>query len=393
MNRSVAAINELFDEQLRKLHEGPGRVVNPLIRLEHGDGSLLWEAARGSARADRSEPLTPAHRFHVASIAKTMTAALIMRHAERGAFGARGIDARLVDLEVLPPSELARLGPSGHENSGELITLRHLLTHTSGMRDAMVDDATHLGGPAPGSLIGRLLGPGGDASRSWTPWDPAHPRDPEAGVVNFFLNSGISTAPLEAPGRLFHYSDTGFVLLGLVAERAGGEPLHAQLRRHLFAPLNLEDTYLAYRDDPPGLGPKRAPESDCWANDVPCLSAGVNLSFDWAGGGVVSTAKSLNAFLRSLLAGRLFERRATLEEMLSWQEPTGLQPPRSGVGLGIFRTDSPCGPLIGHSGAWGGKMFYSPRLDIHVAGTTNQSSGPANWHWDFLEAARTALSA
>ena len=377
-----------FAALLEELRRGPGGVVNPLARLERGDGSLLWEGANGRARADGDEALTPGHRFHVASIGKTMTATLVLRHAERGAFGPPGIDARLAELGVLDSRIVARLSRRGAESFGERITLRQLLTHTAGLRDAMVDDATSLGGPAPGSLIGRMLAPGGDPRRCWEPWDAGRPDDAEAGVVNFFLNSGISDAALGAPGEAFHYSDTGFMLLGLAVEHAGRAPFHSQLREQLFAPLGLADTYLAYRDDPPGLGPARQPESDCWAADTPCLSGGVNLSFDWSGGGVVSTAGSLIAFLRALLQGRLFERRGTLATMLDWVAPSGLAPPRSGVGLGLFRTDSPCGPLIGHSGAWGAKMVFCPELDLYFAGTSNQSHGPANWHWPFLEAAR-----
>jgi D-alanyl-D-alanine carboxypeptidase len=273
---------------------------------------------------------------------------------------------------------------------GAGITLRHLLTHTAGLRDAMVDDTDRIGGPAPGSLIGRLMGEDGDPARPWVPWDPSRPDDPDAGLINFFLNSGIAGAALGPPGQAFHYSDTGYVLLGLVLQRVDARPLHEQLREEIFEPLGLHDSYLAYRDDPPGLGAARRPEADCWAEGTPCLSAGVNLSFDWAGGGVVATARDLIAFLRALLGGRLFDRPETLQVLLDWQVPAGLEPPRSGVGLGLFRVQSPCGPLIGHSGAWGAKMFFAPDLDLYLAGTTNQSASPHDWHWQFLETAGRA---
>lgn len=379
-----------FESLLDGLVAGPGGVRNPLVRIETGDGRLLWEGARGAARADAPQPLTPAHRIHIASIAKTMTAALVLRLAERGAFGPRGIDARYADFDVLESRDIDRLSCRGGESFGRTMTLRHLLTHTAGLRDAMVDDATALGGPAPGSLIGRMTSPSGDPRRSWVAWDPARPGDPGAGVVNFFLNSGISGAALGCPGAAFHYSDTGFMLLGLLLERVADRPYHAQLHEQLFAPLDLSDTYLAYHDDPPDVGGKREPEADCWAVDVPCLSSGFNLSFDWAGGGVVSSARSLNAFLRALLRGQLFMRPGTLDEMLDWRVPPGLQEPRTGTGLGIFRTGSPCGDLVGHSGAWGAKMVYCRDLDLFFAGTTNQSACDPNWHWPFLQAAGAA---
>lgn len=379
-----------FDGTLEALRTQAAHPTQPIVRIELADGTLLWEGASGQARADAAGGLTPQHRFHVASIAKTMTAALVLRRSERGAFGAAGLDARLADFDVLADRDVARLSRDGAADYGAHITLRHLLTHTAGMRDAMVDDTVRLGGPAPGSVIGRLMRGAGDRARAWVPWDSSRPDEPDAGVINFFLNSGIAGAALGPPGQAFHYSDTGYVLLGLLLERVAGLPLHAQLREEIILPLGMRDSYLAYRDDPADLGPARRPEADCWAEDTPCLSGGVNLSFDWAGGGVVSTARDLIAFLRALLGGRLFARPETLRAMLDWQVPAGLDAPRSGVGLGLFRVQSSCGPLIGHSGAWGAKMFYAPDLDLYLAGTTNQSASPHDWHWPLLEAAGRA---
>ena len=373
--------------RLEALHARSPAPTNVLARIERGDGALVFSGAAGVARADHDERLTSTHRFHVASIAKTMTATLLLRQLECGAFGPQGLDAPLAAFDVLPPESMDRLWRDRGGSRSREITLRHLLTHTAGLRDAMVDDATTLDGPAPGSLIGRMMAPGADASRAWVPWDGARPHAQDAGVVNFFINSGIADAPLALPGERFHYSDTGFVLLGLLLERVTGLPLHRQMREEIFDPLGLEDTYLAYRDDPRGLGPGRWPEADCWAGQVPCLSAGVNLSFDWAGGGVVSSARSLISFLRALLGGRLFSKPATLASMLDWQVPPGLARPRTGVGLGIFRTESSCGPLVGHSGAWGGKLFYSRDCDLYFAGTTNQSASAPDWHWSLLQLA------
>jgi D-alanyl-D-alanine carboxypeptidase len=381
-----------FGNLLEALRRQAAHPTRPVVRIERADGTLLWEGASGTARADEAGDLTPHHRFHVASVAKTMTAVLVLRRLERGAFGAAGLDARFADLDVLPARDVVRLSRRGSADFGKHITLRHLLTHTAGLRDAMVDDTASLGGPAPGSLIGRLMGPGGDPNRAWVAWDPSRPDDPDAGVINCYLNSGIAGAALGPPGQAFHYSDTGYVLLGLVLERVAGRPLHQQLRDEIIGPLALRDSYLAYRDDPSDVGQARRPETDCWAEDTPCLSAGVNLSFDWAGGGVVSTARDLIAFLRALLGGQLFEHRETLRLMLDWQVPAGLAPPRSGVGLGLFRVQSSVGPLIGHSGAWGAKMFFAPDLGLYLAGTTNQSASPHDWHWQLLEAARAAVT-
>lgn len=354
-------------------------IRNAVVQVCDPKGETLFEAVHGLARPDA--PMTVSHRFHLASVAKTMTATLLLQLAEEGAFGAKGIDAAYAGFGVFSPDIMARLHRRDGVSLAHTITLRHLLTHTSGIRDAMEDDANTLGGPAPGSLIGAIRSGKSEAARFWRPWSPERPEDASAGVINLFLATGIADAALSDPGTRFHYSDTGFMLLALLAEKITGQSYGALLHERIFAPLGLADTYLAYRCDPLDLGPKRTPESEFWSDDLPLLESGVSLSFDWGGGGVVSSALSLNRFLRALLAGELFKSRGTLAAMLSWATPPNLEPPRTGVGLGVFRTAMNGVELIGHSGASGAKMFHAPRGGFFISGTINQSSGPGDWHW------------
>jgi D-alanyl-D-alanine carboxypeptidase len=250
----------------------------------------------------------------------------------------------------------------------------------------MVDDAEHCAGPAPGSLIGELLAPGGNPARAWVPWDPQLPDDASAGVINFFINRGIADQPLFLPGEGFHYSDTGFVMLGLLVQTIEGRSLHESLRARILQPLGLGSTYLAYRDEPP-LGPNRAPEAEVYAGDLPVLTAGGNLSFDWAGGGLVSTVLDLATFLRKLVGGHLFLAEDTLAQMIQWIRPAGLDESRTGVGLGLFRTPFDGAELWGHSGAWGTKLAFEPRSGLVFAGTTNQARSRNDWHHPFIRSA------
>ena len=136
----------------------------------------------------------------------------------------------------------------------------------AGIKDAVVDDATGIaedyGGPAPGSYGARLRAgieahltclsdPNCDlagliTSKDWAMWNPACPNDKEAGVINWFLASGTAAAALAPPGQLFHYSDTGYVILGLLTEMLSGQSLHRQWRERIFDPLGMDRSYLAY---------------------------------------------------------------------------------------------------------------------------------------------------
>lgn len=361
------------------------------VRVERlFSGELLFERAAGQLRQGGRAMLV-GDRFHLASIAKTMTAAVVLQLAEEGSFGRHGIDATLASTGVFSDPVMARLLVVDGRAQGDLLTLRHLLQHTGGLRDAMVDDRHTLGGPASDSLIGGLMGGRISPMHHWVPWDAKLIDVPEAGVLNYYLNE-VAHAGLSVPGTAFHYSDTGYILLGLLIEAVGGQPLHQAFRRRIFDPMGLDQTYLAYRGDPPELGADRFPESEPWMGPMPCFSSGGNLSFDWAGGGVVTTAKELAAFLRGLLRGQLFATAASLEEMNKFVRPKGLLAPRVGVGLGLFNTVHEGISLVGHSGAWGCKMFATPEYDLLISGTLNNADVPEDWHVQLLKAFITASS-
>jgi D-alanyl-D-alanine carboxypeptidase len=358
-------------------------IRNAVVQVGDQSGRTLFGAAYGHARP--GVPMTVAHRFHLASVTKPMTATLVLQLAEEGAFGVMGIDAAYAEFGVFPPGIMARLHRHGGGSQAHAITLRHLLTHTSGIRDAIEDDAVTLGGPAPGSVLGKILSGQVDRAHFWRAWAPDAVEDADAGVINHFLATGVAEVALHAPGAGFHYSDTGFMLLALLIEKVTGQTYGGRLHQRIFAPLDLGDTYLAYRADPADLGSKRSPEAEFWGGDTPLLESGFTLSFDWGGGGVVSSAASLNVFLRALLDGALFRSPETLTAMLAWTTPPGLKAPRTGVGLGLFRTEMNGMELIGHSGASGAKMFFAPREGVFLSGTINQSIGPGDWHWPLAQ--------
>lgn len=353
------------------------------FRVESADGALLWEGAAGTATPG-GPPMTPATPFHVASIGKTFTATLILQLAEEGDFGPGGIDTRYAEIAPFAPAIAARLVQPE-------TTLRHLLSHMAGMRDAFEDDAHALGGPdgpAAGSLMAFMMA--SDPSRRWEPWDAERADDREAGVINWFIASGTAAAPLSPPGARFHYSDTGYMLLALLAEAVTGTAYPALVRSRILAPLGLETAvYMPWREFRPTA--LTAPDAEVWLGPTPLLAAGGNLSFDYGGGGQVATPAALNAFLRALLGGALFRQPETLAEMTALQAAEGLAAPRRGVGLGLFETGIGGFRFLGHSGAWSGRMLFEPDHGLFLSGTLNQAGAPVGWHADMLHSVLETL--
>lgn len=356
---------------------GPRGVVLAVDR-----GSEVAHAAAGIARADTGEALTAAHPFHIASVGKMCTAAMVLQAVEAGAFP-HGLDSTLTDLGaagLLHP----RLARDAHPSPGQ-VTLRHLLGHTSGMKDMQSDDASgtaadHGGAPAPQSVQGRFWadviatakGGEGDgfAHHRWVGWDPDHPDDPMAGMLNRFLATGTAATPVAAPGERFHYSDTAYVLLATVIEAVNGRPYHEVQRRDVLDPLGMTTTYQAYVDDP--APDARRHEMEVWGGSHALLGEGYDLSFDWGGGGQVSTVGDLCRLVRGFLDGRLFRDPATLALATDWGTPVGLTAPRTGMGLGLHRWHVDGHELVGHSGAWGVRAFLEPATGVVAVSTVGR---------------------
>lgn len=378
----------------------PG-VINAVIRLDAPESGFTYEKAVGRARADSPAPMTATHQFHVASVAKTMTAVLILQLLEEGAFGVKGLDSNLLELGLFDEAIVERLHMIDGVSYGKRMTVRHLLTHTAGIKEAVGDDAggtsKDYGGAAPNSYGARyrqgipahlacLADPNCDVSmlitsKHWQMWDPRRPDDKEAGVINWFLATGTSAAALTPPGEQFYYSDTGYVILGLLAEKLAGKRLHRLWRERIFDPLGMDSSYLAYAEDPEPM-PWIHDVSDFFVGEVGCESSRLNVSFDRGGGGVVSTVGDLNTFMRALVEGRLFQRPETLVRMTQWRFFPGIVAPRTGVGLGIFGEATDYGTVvIGHSGAYGTKMYYEPETGVYFSGTVNQRLGVPYYWW------------
>jgi D-alanyl-D-alanine carboxypeptidase len=105
--------------------------------------------------------------------------------------------------------------------------------------------------------------------------------------------------------------------------------------------------------------------------DVPVVSSGLDVSFDWAGGGVVTTASDLARFLRGVQRATLFRRSSTRDEMIACEPTPASSGRRTGYGLGIRCVETQYGAMWGHTGAWGAAMFVFPESDVAITGTVN----------------------
>lgn len=164
------------------------------------DGEIVLERGYGSAQVEHGVPITPATIFHVASVSKQFTAFAVALLAQRG---------------VLSLDDEVRTHIPELPDLGARITLRHLIHHTSGIRDQW-----------------ELL-----AMAGWRLDD----------VITKDQVLGLATRQRELnfePGSEHLYSNMGYTLLAEVVSRAGGQPFPSWLEENVFAPLGMSSTHM-----------------------------------------------------------------------------------------------------------------------------------------------------
>lgn len=388
-----SAVGQLVNADITE-HRLPGAVVqighggNVVFREPFGDRKLDGEPGLDGSPSP-AEPMTVDTIFDLASLSKPIaTTPAVLQLCEQGR----------IALDEPVQTYFPEFNPAGDPRRAQ-VTIRMLLTHTSGI--------------------------GGDLSREG-PW----------GLTAADKADGLRramAASLEfGPGEGFHYSDTGFIILGALVEKLTGEPLDVYVQNHVFAPLGMLDTH--YLPAAKACGPHRiigtaisfetratvsTPCPDgAWSTELLDRVAptardedtpGINPDFDRPlrgtvhdptarriGGvsgsaGVFSTAADIGKYAQALLdrrAGRPSRfplRQSTVELMTTPQQPVSAGTELRGFGWDIDTSHSrPRGEIFpvgsfGHVGFTGVSLWIDPGSDSYVivlANVIHQRGGP-----------------
>ncbi|MBL8138779.1 MAG: DUF1343 domain-containing protein [Acidobacteria bacterium] len=314
-----------------------GRMPGAVVVVGRGD-TVLFEKAYGQrAVAPLAEPMTLDTVFDMASLTKVVaTTTAVMQLVERGVF-------RLTDPVASWVPGFERFGKGG-------ITIRHLLTHVSGLR------------------------PDVDLGDPWKGYDAA-------------IDLAKDEVPQSLPGERFVYSDINFFLLGHIVAQASGLPLERYTAERVFGPLGMSDTgFLPPIERVGRIAPtERCRFLDAWpckAPEVEPLRGVVHDPTARRMGGVAghaglfSTARDMTRFARMLLGGgALGPRRVlaplTVAKMIAPATPAGL-PSTRGLGWDLDTSFSsnrgelmPVGSF-GHTGFTGTSLWVDPRTKLFV---------------------------
>jgi len=317
-----AALQRLADSVLAARPRLPGL----LIAVESKPLGRAWSVAAGLSDTARKVPLRPEQPVRLASNTKTYVAAALLRLVEEGRLSLGDPLAR-----YLPPAINAMLQRDGYQT--DVITIEQVMSHRAGFNEH----------PAVPSYAARLRT---QPAYHWTPSEQ----------LQWLVDS---LAPVGAPGAQFRYSDSGYVLLGLIVERLTGRPLGPAVRTLVdFDRLGLRHTWWETLEPaPPGIADRAHQYLDGFD------SHGISPTFDlYGGGGLVAPMSDLARFLAALLDGKVLARPATLDTMLRPRSPE-----LAGYSLGLYGSTVRGLPGRGHSGFWGTIAMAFPDAGITIA--------------------------
>ncbi|MET7329062.1 serine hydrolase domain-containing protein [Nonomuraea sp. NPDC005650] len=241
-----------------------GGVVGTIGEL-YVDGRRVGRGSAGSRLLDGKGGRVPADsRYRIGSQTKRLTATVVLQLVEEGRLG---LEDKLSDL-------LPEVASQDAVERADEITVRQLIRHMSGIPNWFTPDLVDIY----------------DFTTYYSPME---------------LVKKSRTQPRTGePGEKYFYSNTNYMLLGMIIEKLTGRSLGAEFARRLFVPLGMSRTYLPVRP-PEGI---KGPHGHGYSTDAEGKVRDMhrlNASYGYAAGGVISTAHDLSAFDRAFYQGKL----------------------------------------------------------------------------------------
>ena len=338
LTAAQAAIRDRLQATLDSIHAA-GRFPGITAGVVLGDGTSFGLAA-GLADTALGIPMRPTDRLLQGSVGKTYVAAVALQLVQEGRLS---LDDR-VATHLRRAPWYARLA------NGADITIRQLMNHTSGVvryefKPEFTRDLT------------------ANPDRSWAP----------AELIAYLLDT---PAPFAA-GQGWEYSDSNYILLGMVIERVTGNSYYAEMRRRLLEPLGLRNTVPSDSRTIPGLVQGYAGANNPFGGTDAMVVNGrfaINPQFEWTGGGIASTSEDLARWAKAMYEGRGYPT-ALMPQALDGVPARALGS-TARYGLGVIIRETPLGTTYGHSGFFPGyltEVLYFPGTRVAIAVQTNTS--------------------
>lgn len=315
------ALTDKLDTAIAEAMNTAG-IPGALVGIWSPEGQYV--TAVGVADTETGSPMKTDFYSRIGSVTKTFTATAVLQLAGEGELG---LD-----------DPIGRYVPGVPD--GEAITVRQLASMRSGLADYTKADGFQAAVQA-------------DPRRDFSPAE--------------LLDWAFALPPLFPPGRAFEYSNTNYILLGLLVEKVGGMPLADYLTEHILVPLGMTDTILpagTHFPDPHAHGYTEPLEGA----GPPVDATGWTASITWAAGAMVSTLQDLRIWVPALGTGALIKPDLREQQRDIATGPD--EPADFGYGLGVFTVAD----WVGHNGSVPGYQTvatYLPQREMTLVVMVN----------------------
>ena len=331
------ALRQKLQAMLDEWHKA-GKFPGATLGVCPADGKCFALAA-GFSDLESKRQMRPTDIMAAGSVGKTYAAAVALQLVKEGKIN---LDDK-VEKYLGNEKWFSRL-PNAKD-----ITVRQLMNHTSGLvryefKEQFTKDLT------------------ANPEKSWKPEE----------LVSYLLDE---KAPFEA-GKGWDYSDTNYIVLGMIIERVTGKKFYDEAQKRIIKPLKFNRTFPQDKRELKGLIPGYAGAQNPFGGKDKVLENGkfiINPQFEWTGGGWISNAEDLARWAKAMYEGKAFDA-SLVPQMLD-----GV-PARLGrdvkYGLGVIIRPTPAGLTYGHSGFFPGYMtdvMYFPEHKISIAVQVNTS--------------------
>jgi D-alanyl-D-alanine carboxypeptidase len=303
---------EIIDTAMAK-YRLPGVIAGIWV-----NGKEYWIQAKGKADISTGREIKPYDRVRIGSITKTFVSTVLLQLVDEG-------KVRLDD-------RLDKFAPNAP--NAQNITIRQLLNHTSGLYDY-----EEIIFKEPSTF---------DPLKKWT--------------VQELLVIGLSRNTYFAPGEGWHYSNTGYILLGMIIEKITGNTIDDEIRKRIIVPLGLKHTSVP--NGPDIEGEYAHGYWDKENNGVLGDVSRFDPSCEWVVGAMISSLDDLKVWSDALIQGKLLSK-SMHDEQMTWTDTDPNDQGSMKYGLGIMKLWG----MIGHTGAVPGyetAMFSMPEKNATI---------------------------
>jgi len=348
----MRSIEKLMDLLIRNSESDP--IHNCILYINSPKNNINYKAAFGQMNESGGN-VNHNYCFRTGSITKTFTATIIMQLMEEDVLN---LDDLFLDcLNENTRKFFEELILFEGVNYSNKITVKDLLQHRSGIRDYFSDDDRFLNHVMEFPF------------QNWG-WKT---------VMEKYFEYNLNEKGVFQIGKDFYYSDTNYLLLAVLIEDLTNMPFHEILEKRILTPLSLNDTYLEFYQEAKSSTPIVFPFYK--SNDL----KNINSSFDWGGGGLISSLTDLDIFIRSFFSGQLFNRVETLKLMTNFDNDNTInitsKKGRNVYGIGLQQKSIGNYNFIGHNSTYGGMMFYDINSDLSIIFSINQMSSQHKSEW------------